>query len=441
MKLHTGIQYPSKVRRLWFQFAAGILSLHLGLAAATVQGQSGVCYAEFPSLPVLLGNSAADTINGTNSSERICGFQGNDIIRGSGGEDKINGNEGNDNINGGEGNDLLRGGKDDDTIDGWNGNDKILGDLGNDRLDGSNGEDLIYGGDGNDTITGGFHNDTIYGENGPDIISGYYGNDILNGNAGNDTVDGGSDNDNVYGGQNDDTVRGGYGADNVAGDLGNDQIYGNRDNDNLWGGDGLDNFYYYNGDGHDVIWDFRVGVDKLRILNVSSMSPRREGNDCVITINQRTPGSVRLKNVATCSGIISAAEAELLPHLTINLEEGAPSSIFTVIGSGFNPGETTILHLNEQPWRAAQADEQGNFALLVDTQNAALDMYTISAPAYQQTHEEMSLILDPVAVQFTLSADAAVQIEQAPAEISPLVIYRLSLQRFVYLPLVQTAQE
>jgi len=432
----------AKRRRVLLHLAAGFLSLQLSLSTVPVaQAQTGVCFDEFPNLLRLLGTSGADTLNGNNSSERICGLQGNDTIRANGGNDKVVGNEGKDTISGGNGDDLLRGGKDNDWIEGDPGADTLFGDLGDDSLHGSYGNDQMYGGDGNDYLNGDYEDDTINGENGIDTLSGYTGNDTLNGNAGNDTLYGDTGNDTVNGGQNDDLVSGGWGTDNVAGDLGNDRVYGNWDNDNLWGGDGKDIFYYNQNDGYDVIWDFRIGTDILKLFSITQMSTRREGNDCLVSIDGYFPGSILIKNVTTCSGIVSSAATAILPSLTVNAAEGAPGSVFTITGAGFTPGASRTLALNDQAWITVQADATGRFALLLDTREALADMYLITDPAYQQTAEEMSLSLDPVAVQFALNPSADVLTEQIVDGISPEATYRLTVQKYVYLPLVQSSEQ
>ena len=83
----------------------------------------------------LVGNGAAETIEGGN---------GDDVINAKGGADTLYGHEGNDVLTGGGGSDAIYGGE------------------GNDILRGSNGADHIYGGEGNDVLVGGKGNDTYY---------------------------------------------------------------------------------------------------------------------------------------------------------------------------------------------------------------------------------------------------------------------------------------
>ena len=75
----------------------------------------------------------------------------------------------------------------------------------------------------------------------------------------------------------------------MQGEGGNDTIYGGQDNgkilrdlttgkltelvigDNLYGNDGHDTYYYAQGDGIDLIWDFRPGED---VIKISGFNPQ-----------------------------------------------------------------------------------------------------------------------------------------------------------------------
>jgi Ca2+-binding RTX toxin-like protein len=89
-------------------------------------------------------------------------------------------------------------------------------------------DDLIEGGDGNDWIHGGLGNDEIQGE------------------GGNDTIYGAVDNGKIFRG--------------LTGKL-TELVIG----DNLYGNDGQDTYYYAQGDGINLIWDFRPGEDVLMV--------------------------------------------------------------------------------------------------------------------------------------------------------------------------------
>ncbi len=74
--------------------------------------------------------------------------------------------------------------------------------------------------------------DTLEGSEDRDLILGQGGDDILNGNAGDDQIEGGS------------------GADQITGSVGDDRLYGGADQDT---------FFFSEGDGHDIIFDFEAG--------------------------------------------------------------------------------------------------------------------------------------------------------------------------------------
>ncbi len=56
-------------------------------------------------IPVFLGNSNANTLNGTAGNNAMCGLGGNDILFGNAGADTLDGGLGNDTLTGGVGND------------------------------------------------------------------------------------------------------------------------------------------------------------------------------------------------------------------------------------------------------------------------------------------------------------------------------------------------
>ena len=118
-------------------------------------------------------------------------------------------------------------------------------------------DDLIEGGDGNDWIHGGLGNDEIQGE------------------GGNDTIYGGVDNGKIF-------------RDLTSGKL-TELVIG----DNLYGNDGHDTYYYAQGDGIDLIWDFRPGED---IIKVSGFAPEDVKVTFVRGVTNRigTPGHDKL---------------------------------------------------------------------------------------------------------------------------------------------------
>lgn len=141
---------------------------------------------------------------------------------------------GDDVVNLGAGNDTVRGGAGNDTLQGRSGDDELRGGSGRDLLTGADGQDALFGGNGGDTLKGG---------SGDDILLGGKGNDKLIGGAGNDTLIGGNGKDTLRGGQSDDVFTGGGGA---------------------------DIFVFKSNDHTDVITDFEVGTDKIRVKSGST---------------------------------------------------------------------------------------------------------------------------------------------------------------------------
>lgn len=125
--------------------------------------------------------------------------------------------------------DRISTGRDNDLIDAQGGNDKVFAGSGN---------DLVLAGDGRDLIVAGRGDDIVKGEDGNDRLLGESGNDILEGGMGRDTIFGGSGNDTIIGGAGDDYI---------------------------YVGSGQDVLVYGVGDGHDRVFGFRSGSDKLDI--------------------------------------------------------------------------------------------------------------------------------------------------------------------------------
>lgn len=106
--------------------------------------------------------------------------------------------------------------------------------------------------------------DEFLGSRRTDFFDGRGGNDLIRLGAGDDFALGGSGADRIFGGRGDDAIDGGSGRDVIAGGSGNDLLNG---------GSGADFFLFdpsRNGEGRDVIADFRVGSDKI-VLNVADV--------------------------------------------------------------------------------------------------------------------------------------------------------------------------
>jgi len=84
--------------------------------------------------------------------------------------------------------DRLNGTAGGDQIFGLSGHDRIDAGAGNDRLEGGSGADTLIGGTGNDLVSGGEGNDQLSGGDGADTLEAGTGNDIVNGGAGTDVA-------------------------------------------------------------------------------------------------------------------------------------------------------------------------------------------------------------------------------------------------------------
>lgn len=244
-----------------------------------VTGDGGIDY--------VLGGEGADTIYGNDGDDMLHGEAGIDILIGGLGADILTGGNGNDYLYGDDGNDELFGGAGNDVMVAGSGNDRMEGGIagvagfdyfysgaGDDVMIGGSGFNVYIGDEGNDTVIGGLGRDYAYGGNGNDTLSGGHDIDILIGEAGDDVLDAGEGQDYVYAGTGNDILMGGDGVDFMLGEDGNDILNGGRGVNYLYGGAGADVFVqdFRSGAGIDVISDFELGVDKLRLINSSLTS-------------------------------------------------------------------------------------------------------------------------------------------------------------------------
>ncbi|MEM9090297.1 MAG: calcium-binding protein, partial [Cyanobacteria bacterium P01_F01_bin.53] len=214
----------------------------------------------------LNGGDGDDTLNGGNRDDQLVGKAGNDTLNGDDGNDRLFGDDGDDTLNGGDRNDQLVGGDGNDTLNGDAGRDSLFGGNGDDVLSGGDDNDQLVGGNGDDTLNSGANKDRVFGGNGNDIIDGGAGRDLLYGNQNNDIIFGGADNDRIFGGSGNDILSGDAGRDIITGNSGDDILMGVTGNDVLTGGSGSDVFVFGNGDGTDTVKDFKVGTDKIGLV-------------------------------------------------------------------------------------------------------------------------------------------------------------------------------
>ncbi|MBR1397799.1 MAG: calcium-binding protein, partial [Selenomonadaceae bacterium] len=104
----------------------------------------------------------------------------------------------------------------------------------------------------------------------------------VNGGSGNDVITGGKGDDALYGDEDNDKLKGGAGADTLSGGAGNDT---------LTGGNGKDVFIY-DGQGIDVITDYKAGQDAIQI-NGTINAVTVKGKNVTFNVGD---GSLTVKN-------------------------------------------------------------------------------------------------------------------------------------------------
>lgn len=256
---------------------------------------------------LLVGNAAAQTLNGGDGNDTLQGLAGNDRLEGDvrfssfGGDDQLEGGDGADTLDGGADEfdaDVFLGGAGTDTadysfrtrrvnlsIDGiandgfpdFSGEDDnigsdiefLVGGDGNDTLSGDSSGEFFDGGDGDDSMLGNGGNDTFLDSEGADFHLGGSGIDTMNydgrrgqllislDNVANDGRAGEGDNvrsdiEVIVGGTGNDIITGSAAANTINGQSGNDTITGGGGSDSLIGGKGNDRFFNA-GNGIDTI--------------------------------------------------------------------------------------------------------------------------------------------------------------------------------------------
>ena len=121
----------------------------------------------------------------------------------------------------------------------------------------------ILGQKNTDFIIGDDSDEFHFTGRGQDFVHGGGGNDFIIAGRGNDVALGGTGHDIMFGGRGKDILRGDEGDDSIFGGRGKDLIDGGAGDDFLIGGRGRDTFFFDDGDGEDLILDFKVGKDKI----------------------------------------------------------------------------------------------------------------------------------------------------------------------------------
>jgi Ca2+-binding RTX toxin-like protein len=197
------------------------------------------------------------------------------------------------------GDDIFDLGAGNDTLYGGDGRDQLFGGTGNDRVFGGAHRDKLYGGDGDDLLKGGSGGDSLYGGEGDDILKGQQGHDLMYGGEGDDFLYGGNKNDKMYGDAGDDYLKGGSGS---------DSLYGGEGSDTLKGGGGADVFIFDTSSGADLIEDYNVSQDTLRILGTNGITVTTVGNQVLVT---HDGGVISLDgvNISTAAGELAFVDS------------------------------------------------------------------------------------------------------------------------------------
>ena len=150
----------------------------------------------------------------------------------------------------------------------------------------------VVAGNGNDVVNGTAGEDRLYGENGNDTINGGIGHDLLDGGRGNDILNG---------------------------QIGNDLLVGGRGDDRLTGGEGRDTFVFGANGGHDIVTDFAITSDTIRlsdgitIFGTSSADYNGDGiADLRLSFNDG--GTATLLGLSSLAGVtIETGPSDQLP--------------------------------------------------------------------------------------------------------------------------------
>jgi Ca2+-binding RTX toxin-like protein len=110
----------------------------------------------------------------------------------------------------------------------------------------------------------------LFGTEGVDLINARGSADVVFGQGGDDIVNAGAGNDFAFGGSGKDILRGEAGRDILFGENGNDTLAGGQGNDQLFGGAGNDTFVFQQGDGRDLVFDFKSGAGSEDVVQLDA---------------------------------------------------------------------------------------------------------------------------------------------------------------------------
>jgi len=260
------------------------------------------------------------------------------------------------------------------------GADLLYGEAGGDVIYGEAGIDVIYGGAGGDTVLAGADNDTVLGGDDNDVLYGETGADALYGEAGIDVLYGGDDGDFLYGGLDNDFIYG---------DGGNDYIDGGSGSDSLYGGLGQDTFAFNGADvaSQDIVYDFSVTSDYIRIATVSAISSFADvlanatdyGTFSVIDLDGGN--SIRLEGVLTTQYtagmfLIFPASSGQAPLQKVGARSPEPLEVLDVMaGLNDDDAQTDLgVMLSEASADSGFAEMEGDaFITLTDFADGTID--------------------------------------------------------------------
>jgi Ca2+-binding RTX toxin-like protein len=260
---------------------------------------------------VLLGRGADHVINSGQIKGLIELGGGTDIYDGRGGR-AVQG------VQGAAGNDLFYAGNGPETFLGQEGDDTFMSGRGASVFDGGSGYDVVsYALEAKNVTVSlaetGSQRHSASGFSQFVGIEGLVGSsfgDKLTGDGLENRLNGALGNDRLAGGGGADVLLGGAGLDQLFGDEGDDALYGEAGADTLTGGGGADRFYFIKGDGADVIVDFEVDKDRIKL-------DQDDGYSAYLSVSQ-VGADVLLKFSSTDSILVrNVLVSNLLPRVDL----------------------------------------------------------------------------------------------------------------------------